>query len=109
MAASERRHRQARLRTRALPRTGHAVYRLAPDLLLVFKPRGHREALHAHPYRQRLQVLRGSLAVQIGARRVTLVPSRRLTLPAGRPHATLAVRDTWLLADTLAARRSGAS
>ena len=66
MAASERRRPPAaRAHIRALPRRRHAVYRLAPDLLLVFKPRGHREAMHAHPYRQRLQVLRGSLAVEI--------------------------------------------
>jgi hypothetical protein len=104
LAASERRARATRGRARALPHVRHAVYRLAPDLLLVFKPRGHREATHAHPHRQRLQVLRGTLVVHIGDRRVTLTPtSRRLTLRAGRGHETLALRDTWLLAESLPA------
>jgi quercetin dioxygenase-like cupin family protein len=77
------------------------VYRLAPDLLLVFKPRGHREATHDHSHGQRLQVLRGTLVVQIGNRRVTLTPtSRRLTLRAGRAHATRALCNTWLLAES---------
>jgi quercetin dioxygenase-like cupin family protein len=80
----------------------HAVYRLAPDLLLVFKPRGHREPAHAHPHRQQLRVLRGTLVVQIGNRRVTLTPTgRHLTLRAGCAHATRALRDTWLLAESL--------
>jgi hypothetical protein len=77
------------------------VYRLAPDLLLVFKPRGHHEAAHAHPHRQRLHLLRGALIVQIGNRRVTLTPTtRRLTLRAGCVHETRALRDTWLLAES---------
>ena len=104
MAASERRARVTRGRARALPHVRHAAYRLAPDLLLVFKPRGHREATHAHPYRQRLQVLRGTLVVHVGRRRVTLTPTgRHLTLRAGRVHDTLALRDTWVLAQSLPA------
>ena len=102
MAASDRRVPAPRERSRVLTPARHAVYRLAPDLLLVFKPRGHREAPHAHAYRQRLQVLRGMLVVLIGTRRVTLTPiTRRLTVGAGRAHATAAVRETWLLAESL--------
>lgn len=87
---------------RTLRGARHAVYRLAPDLLLVFKPRGHREAEHAHPHRQRLRVLRGELAVRMGTRRVTLAPrSRPLLLTAGRAHDTVAMRDTWLIAEAL--------
>jgi quercetin dioxygenase-like cupin family protein len=87
-------------RARSLPADRHAVYRLAPDLLLVFKPRGHREAEHAHPHRQRLRVLRGRLLVTTAARSVRLGPrSRALTLAAGRVHRTVAVEDTWLLAE----------
>ena len=87
---------------RTLSPARRTVYRLAPDLLLVFKPRGHHEAAHAHPHRQRLQVLLGTLVVQIGKRRVTLTQtSRRLTLRAGRAHTTRALRDTWLLAESL--------
>ena len=104
MAASEPRALATRGRTRTLSHAQHAIYRLAPDLLLVFKPRGHREATHAHAHRQRLQVLRGTLVVHMGRRRVTLTPtSRRLTLRAGRTHATLALRDTWLVAESLPA------
>ena len=89
-------------RSRPLARSRHAVYRLAPDLLLVFKPRRHREASHAHAQRQRLQILRGTLVVRIGRRRITMTPlSRRLVLRAGCVHDTLAVRDTWVLAESL--------
>ena len=87
-------------RIRSLPATRHAVYRLAPDLLLVFKPRGHREAEHAHPHRQRLRVLRGKLEVRIGRRCVTLDGSSRpFFVPAERRHETAALQNTWLLAE----------
>ncbi len=88
-------------RTRTLPAGRHAVYLLAPGLLLVFKPRGHREAAHAHPSRQRLRVLRGRLVVRMGTRRITLQPGGRLLLAAARMHDTLAVQDTWLIAESL--------
>ena len=95
----------ARRRVRELATSRHTVYRLAPDLLLVFKPRGHREAEHVHPHRQRLRVLRGRLAVYTATRTVHLIArNRALTLAAGRAHATLAIEDTWLLAETLPAR-----
>ena len=78
----------------------HAVFRLAPDLLLVFKPRGHREGAHAHPHRQRLRVLRGLLMVRTARRSTVLrASSPPLTLAAGRTHATVALRDTWLVAE----------
>ncbi len=90
----------ARASTRTLPHR-HALYRLAPDLLLVFKPRGHREATHAHAHRQRLRVLRGRLAVTIGGRRVVLTASSRpLTLRLGVAHDTEALHDTWLVAES---------
>ena len=80
----------------------HAVFELAPGLLLVFKPRGHREDAHAHPHRQRLRVLRGALKVSVGRRTVALsAGSRPLTLATGRVHATLAAKDSWILAETL--------
>jgi quercetin dioxygenase-like cupin family protein len=89
-----------------LETSGHAVYRIGPGLLLVFKPRGHRESEHAHPHRQRLRVLRGALRVETARRVVTLDhPDAPLTLAPGRRHATEAVTDTWLVAETLAPRR----
>jgi hypothetical protein len=89
---------------RLLARRRHALFRLADDLLLVFKPRHHREEEHAHPYPQRLRVLRGQLVVRIAKRYVTLRPkSRPLTLAAGQPHDTLAVKDTWLVAESVLA------
>ena len=89
-------------RIRSLPATRHAVYRLAPDLLLVFKPRGHREAEHTHPHRQRLRVLRGKLEVRVGRRCVTLdAGSRAFFVPAERRHETVALLNTWLLAESL--------
>ena len=83
----------------------HSVFALAPDLLLVFKPRGHREAPHAHPYPQRLRVLRGRLEVRT-ARGDTVVEAggRALRIAAGREHATRARSDTWLIAEKLRAR-----
>ena len=89
--------------TRIRPLAGgrHAVYRIASDLLLVFKPRGHREAEHVHPHPQRLRVLRGRLQVR-GPRVRELTPtSRPYRLPAGRPHSTVALADTWLLAERI--------
>jgi quercetin dioxygenase-like cupin family protein len=78
------------------------VFRLASDLLLVFKPQGHREDAHVHPHRQRLRVLRGRLVVRMGRRRRTLTPKvGALTLAAGRPHDTLATEDTWVVAEAL--------
>jgi quercetin dioxygenase-like cupin family protein len=78
----------------------HAVYELAPGLLLVFKPRGHREAMHGHAYGQRLRVLRGALEVRTarGAVRVA-AGGRPLRIAAGRAHATRALADTWLIAE----------
>jgi len=78
------------------------VYRLAPDLLLVFKPRGHREDEHSHAHRQRLRVLRGALLVRTARTTVKLeTASKPLTLAPGRRHATEALADTWLVAETL--------
>ena len=88
----------------------HTVFLLAPDLLLVFKPRGHREAAHVHPRRQRLRVLRGRLLVRTAQRVITLEPSSRpLVLGAGRTHATQAAADTWLIAERLPARAAAVS
>ena len=105
------------------------MFVLDPGLLLVFKPRGHREDVHTHPHRQRLRVLRGKLVVRVGGcapaevRRgaprwvarargksdrlsgentiMLTAQSRPLTVAAGRAHATLAVEDCWLLAAAL--------
>lgn len=99
-ARASARPRARRGRFATLPARAHAVYELAPGLLLVFKPRGHRESLHAHPYPQRLRVLRGCLEVTT-ARGVLVVDAgaRALRIVAGRAHATRARRDTWLLVD----------
>lgn len=85
---------------RPLTPGGHAVWELAPGLLLVFKPRGHREAIHAHPHGQRLRVLRGALEIRTarGVRRLAAgAPAVRIA--AGRAHATRALADTWLIAE----------
>jgi len=82
----------------------HSVFELAPGLLLVFKPRGHREAEHAHPHGQRLRVLRGRLEVSTARAVRELTPSvRPMRIAAGRRHATRALADTWLIAERLAA------
>ena len=82
----------------------HAVFDLAPGLLLVFKPGGHREATHAHPHEQRLRVLSGALEVRParGVRRVA-AGARAVRIAAGRAHATRALADTWLIAERLPA------
>ena len=83
--------------------SARAVYRLAPGLLLVFKPRGHHEDEHAHPHRQRLRVLRGALLVRTARRAVTLDrASAPFTLAPRRRHSTEALDDTWLVAETIA-------
>jgi len=84
----------------------HAVYEIAPGLLLVFKPRGHREPEHEHAHRQRLLVLRGRLVVRTARGRMVVSPlSGPLVLPAGRRHSTEAPVDTWLVAEALSATR----
>jgi len=90
---------------RLLSTRRHAVFRLAPGLLLVFKPRGHREETHAHPYRQRLQVLRGQLIVRTAEGVSTLHPRNDpLVLETGRAHGTFAPVDTWVIAEALPKR-----
>jgi hypothetical protein len=89
----------------SLSSSQHAVYRLAPGLLLVFKPSGHHEERHAHAHRQRLRVLRGRLLVRTARRTLLLEPDgAALTLSAGRSHATEALQDTWLVAETVERR-----
>ena len=84
-----------------LPADGHAVYRLGAGLLLVFKPRGHTEEPHAHAYRQTLRILRGALRVRTARSTQVIRPSSKpLTMAAGRRHATDALADTWLIAES---------
>jgi len=91
---------------RRLSTEHRAVYRLASGLLLVFKPRGHREDVHAHPHRQRLRILRGALLVRTTRSAVTLdASSAPFTLTARRWHATEALADTWLVAETAGSAR----
>ena len=91
-----------------LDRGAHAVYRLAPDLLLVFKPRGHSEPTHAHAHRQELRILRGRLRVSTARGEVTLTPaSRAYSLAPGRTHSTRALADTWLIALTPPLKKVG--
>ena len=76
------------------------MFELATDLLLVFKPRGHREPLHAHPHGQVLRVLRGCLVVEVGGKARRLGPgSSAFRVRAGGLHGTKAVEDTWLLVE----------
>jgi mannose-6-phosphate isomerase-like protein (cupin superfamily) len=93
-----------RVAAKALAGRAHRVYRLAPDLLLVFKPRGHREDSHEHGRAQRLRVLLGALVVRMGRRTRTLRAGRApLTVGAGQRHQTEANEATWLLVEWLAA------
>ncbi len=84
-------------RQRALRPRQHAIFDLGDDMLLVFKPRGHREVEHTHPYAQRLLVLRGRLRLQ-RRRAVTLPLGRAVVIAAQQPHSTEALDDVWLLA-----------
>jgi hypothetical protein len=97
-----RKPRDAPPAARRLSPPGHTVHELAPGLLLVYKPRGHREGTHAHPHAQRLRVLRGRLEVRT-ARGVVRVAAgdRPLRIAAERAHSTCALADTWLLAERL--------
>ncbi|MBU6280740.1 hypothetical protein KGQ64_00765 [bacterium] len=83
------------------------MFGLAPDLLLVFKPRGHAEESHVHPHGQVLRVLRGRLRVESGGRGRHLGPaSSPMRLRAGTPHSTRALADTWLAVERTRARSS---
>ena len=83
---------------------GHTVYQLAAGLLLVFKPRGHHEVVHTHVNGQRLRVLRGRLRVETDGAHVVLdTAAPLLALAPEQPHATLALDDTWVVAETAGA------
>jgi len=74
------------------------VYRLSQQALLVFKPAGHREPEHTHPYSQTLHVVAGELAVTSKGRTVTLdAASAPYRVRAREPHATHAMQPTWLV------------
>jgi hypothetical protein len=86
------------------------VYQLEPDLLLVFKPRGHLEIEHAHDYNQRVRLIRGRLEIRYATRSTVLgARSRTATIPARRPHATRALRDSWLIVEKLPPSPRGAA
>ena len=83
----------------------HAVFELARDLLLVFKPRGHREDAHSHAHGQRLRVLRGRLLVRIAEHTHLVTPkSGPLIVRAACHHETRAREDTWLVVEKIAHR-----
>lgn len=82
------------------PEGRHCAYALEPRVLLVFKPRGHRETMHAHPAAQRLTVLTGALRVEFP--RTAKIITRKSTpfaIAANRSHATVALQATWLLVE----------
>lgn len=87
---------------RRLPAPRHSVWEIDAGLLLVFKPAGHREDVHAHPQGQRLRILRGRLELRT-ARRVRIVDpaSGPVTVRAGQRHETNAATDCWLVAERL--------
>lgn len=84
----------------------HQVQTLAADLLLVFKPKGHEESEHSHRHGQKLRVLRGALEIRRGQRRRVIdADSRVLVIAAGQMHRTIALEDTWLVAEALPLRK----
>lgn len=83
----------------ALPRDRHRVWQIEEGLLLVFKPRGHREDEHEHPWSQEILLLSGRLRVDRPRGRTELHPDRRrLRIGRGVAHRTLALADTWIVA-----------
>lgn len=91
---------RASAKERVLASGGHRLYRLAPDLLLVFKPHGHHEGAHEHERSQRLRVLRGTLVIHLGRSTRILTPRRpTYTIAARRVHRTEAREDTWLVVE----------
>jgi quercetin dioxygenase-like cupin family protein len=78
------------------------LHELAPGMLLVFKPRHHLERRHAHDYKQKIRLLRGKLELRLGGRRRLLGGGAPVaTIPAGRPHRTRALEDTWLIVERI--------
>jgi quercetin dioxygenase-like cupin family protein len=88
--------------------SGSTVYTLGPSLLLVFKPNGHREAVHAHDHGHRLTVVAGVLEVQLERRpsRILRPGDRSLAIAPERRHATRALADTWLVVERQVRLRS---
>jgi len=98
------------VRVRKLDARGRRLFEIAPDLLLVFKPRGLVEERHSHPHGQVLRVLRGRLLFESGGREHRLGPgSPPFRVRARTLHATLALEDTWLAVERKPARTSRAA
>lgn len=64
--------------------TGGAAVVLEVEL----EPRGNVLATHVHPHQeQRFEVIAGSVAFRNGRTKLVAGPGRRITIPAGVPHA----------------------
>jgi quercetin dioxygenase-like cupin family protein len=86
---------------------GHRLHELSPGVLLVFKPRHHLEPRHAHDYKQRIRLLSGKLELRLGGERKLLERRRPVAaIPAGLPHRTRALEDTWLIVERIGRREN---
>ncbi|MCX8071052.1 MAG: cupin domain-containing protein [Candidatus Binatia bacterium] len=100
MAAQHKAPQRRRLRPNC-----HAVYELTAELLLVFKPQGHREGEHMHEYTQTLRVLAGALEVVVkGKPKRLTAQAAPLVIEAGAVHSTRALADTWVAVQRAQAR-----
>ena len=78
----------------------HAVFQLAPDLLLVFKPRGHREEAHATRIASGYaSSAASSWYARRGSRRYCAPAARRSPWLPGERMRRSRCATTWLVAE----------
>jgi hypothetical protein len=76
-----------------------AIFELAPDRFLIFRPRDYHHSPHVHPHRYRFKVIKGLIEVRLGGRRMIAKPERKVTLEPGLSCETRALEDSWLLVE----------
>lgn len=76
-----------------------AIFELAPDRFLIFRPRDYHHRPHVHPHRYRFRVIKGLVEVRLDGRLTIARPERKVTLEPGKSCETRALEDSWLIVE----------
>ncbi len=92
----ERRGAETAIETRP---PSSAIFELAPDRFLIFRPRDYHHSPHIHPVRYRFKVIKGRIEVRLGGRLTIARPERKVILEPGKECETRALEDSWLIVE----------
>ena len=92
----ERRSAESLIETRP---PSSAIFELAPDRFLIFRPRDYHHSPHVHPVRYRFKVIKGRIEVRLGGRLTIARPERKVILEPGKECETRALEDSWLIVE----------